>query len=395
MVLRASSESRGFSDAETLPELMGRTMIGFAPGSIQFGFVLNSRSFRTREYEPGPARDRFRVVALGDSFTFASGGLPHQDHWTTLLEAELDGQGGQAVEVLRLGVPDTGPAFQLRLWQIEAAALRPDAVVLGFFIGNDFVDHQEDCGRLCESTPSLGKRLASVSSLYRACRNLIRIHRADPGGARTESARSGSLEPGTAVPGYADAFDPDQPTFERADFVAIEARRMALCLRSEREAFERLLANAVQVIVQLKSEVEGTGAWLVVMLIPDQYQIDDVLVDEVLRMAGTEREDYDLDWPQRRLVEALAPFGVEVLDLLPLFRAQAAPNRLYRPNDTHWNRAGNRIGASALARMLATTAHDDPQHIFSDGFEGPGVDSWAPGAAPDGSRDRHVRHPTG
>ncbi len=150
---------------------MNRTMLGFSPGSVEYGFVLNSTIVQNPGVRTRSGGDRLRVVALGDSFTFASGALPHEDHWTTLLEEELGGRSDRPVEVLRLGVPDTGPAFQLRLWQVEASKLEPDVVVMAFFVGNDFIDHQGDCGVFGGGDRGLSGRLASVSALYRAARN--------------------------------------------------------------------------------------------------------------------------------------------------------------------------------------------------------------------------------
>ena len=378
MLLNASTNAGDFSDAETLPELMGRTMLGFSPGSVDYGFVLNSRSFRTREYDLGPARRGLRVAALGDSFTFASGALPHEDHWTTLLENELDDRSDRPIEVLRLGVPDTGPAFQLRLWQIEVSHLAPDVVVLAFFVGNDFVDHQGDCGVFGGGDGGLSGRLASVSALYRAARNLRRVWGSGAGVWRGAGETGvGGQTGGQPVPGYSEDFDPNQPTFGRDRFLAIEAGRMALCLGSEEEGFQRLADIAAATVSELAAEVEATGAKFVVMLIPDQYQVDDSLVDEVLRHDGGSRDDYDLERPQRVLGDALDATGIQVLDLLPVFRAAGAGGALYRPRDTHWNRRGNELAAAGLADVLAPGGVFGGSAVFSDGLESGSLDAWS------------------
>lgn len=383
MLLRASTDTTDFSDAETLPELMGRTMLGFAPGTVQFGFVLNSRSFRTREYEPGPARDRFRVVALGDSFTFASGGLPHEDHWTTVLQAELGGRAARPVEVLRLGVPDTGPAFQLRLWQVEASRLAPDAVVLAFFVGNDFVDHQPDRGPFADDGRGLSARFASVSAAYRALRNLARV--AGAGGlASADRREAGPAAPGEPVPGYREAFDGGLPTFSEGRFLAIEAERMALCLSSEEAAFEALARRTAAVVEALAVEVEASGASFVVMLIPDQYQVAPELAEAAVRAAGRSLADYDLERPQRVLTAMLEASGIRVLDLLPVLREEAAAAPVYRPRDTHWNARGNRIAADALADLLDPGSAD----VFADDLESGSAGGWS--AVEDGENVRPI-----
>lgn len=294
MVLNASTDTRDFSDVESLQELMERTMLGFSPNSVQYGFRLNSRSFRTREYAPGAAPDRIRVAAMGDSFTFASGALPHEVHWTTLAEQRLDGRLGLPVEVLRFGVPDTGPAFQLRLWQLEVSQLQPDVVVFGFFVGNDFIDHRRVGGLLGSDHRGLGGRLASSSAFYRVTRNLIRVKGAGTAHEQRGDPDGAGAQPGEPVPGYLEAFDPGQPTFGRKEFVAIEAQRMALCLRSQETVFDELAGRAISEVRELAAEIEATGARLIVMVIPDQYQVDGLLVEKILETTGNELEDYDL-----------------------------------------------------------------------------------------------------
>jgi len=384
MLLSTSTRATDFTDAETLPEIMNRSMLGFSPGSVEYGFVLNSRSFRTKEYEPGPARGAFRVVALGDSFTFASGALPHEDHWTTLVEEGLNGAADRPVEVLRLGVPDTGPVFQLRLWQVEASKLRPDVVVMAFFVGNDFVDHQGDCGVFGGGDRGVSGRLASGSALYRVARNLRRVWGADAEPAGRQ--RSGSTPaPGQPIPEYRESFDPNRPSFKRERFIAIEAERMAICLRSEDEAFRQLADRTAGVVIELADDVRHAGARFVVMVIPDQYQVDQGLVEQVLSSTGTRIEDYDFDRPQRVLGRALESEGIEVLDLLPIFRRASSGDELFRPQDTHWNRRGNEVAAESLVDFLATGRAGGGAELFFDGLEDGSPGAWTsvqPGEKP-------------
>ena len=110
---------------------MNESPVGFRPNTREHGFVLNSKSFRTPEYDVSKAAGVHRVLAIGDSFTY--GVVPDADHWTTLLEAGLKDRRTGQVEVLRLGVPGAGTPLQLRLWQIEGQTLDADLVVLRVF----------------------------------------------------------------------------------------------------------------------------------------------------------------------------------------------------------------------------------------------------------------------
>jgi hypothetical protein len=88
------------------------------------------------------------------------------------------------------------------------------------------------------------------------------------------------------------------------------------------------------------------------MLIPDEYQVDPKQRRLVLKAMDVAEPELDLELPQRALRRRLDELGVEHLDLLPVFVEQGRRLRLYRPQDTHWNRAGNSLAAHQLAARL-------------------------------------------
>jgi hypothetical protein len=96
----------------------------------------------------------------------------------------------------------------------------------------------------------------------------------------------------------------------------------------------------------------GAGADCVVVVIPDETQVDAALQDEVARAWARSRESLDFRRPTRAIVEALGQAGIPTLDLLPAFTEAGAAERLYKPRDTHWNVAGNRLAATAIIPPL-------------------------------------------
>ena len=91
-----------------------------------------------------------------------------------------------------------------------------------------------------------------------------------------------------------------------------------------------------------------TGAFLVALL-PDEAQVDGTLQREIERAWGTPSGYVDFARPTRTITEALVRGGLHVVDLLPAFQRESARMKLYKPRDTHWNRAGNRLAADVLA----------------------------------------------
>ncbi len=337
-----------FQEIDSLPKLLEKSVLGYRPYQEFAGFVLNSRSLRTREYTQRKEPGTYRVLALGDSFTFGSGGVPHQQHWPTLLEKGLAKRRAERVEVLRLGVGGTGTEFQLRLWQIEGASLDADAVVVAFFVGNDFFEAQ---GKLAQEFPrSATDRLAAASLGFRLLRNLVRARldtEADSVGDLASPATS-ERRGGYEIPEYAERFDPDAPLMKQAAHLRIESKLMDLTAREYERPFLALFQRVARTLEGFHAEVTETGAKFIVLIVPDVYQVDGTVRDAVLRATQRPLDAYDLDRPQRTLVEFLTARGIDHADLLPTFRQRARSERLYRPRDTHWNPAGNRLAAEFL-----------------------------------------------
>lgn len=323
--------------------LLDTTVVGFQPHTEYAGYVLNGRGLRTREYTALPAAGTYRVAALGDSFVFA--GVADADHWCARLERALGARRAQPVEVLRMGVPGTGPPFYLRLWELEARRLRPDLVVVGLFVGNDFFDEQ---GR-AEGWRGALEQAAAASYSVRLFRNLLRLD--VPLVARTPGASGARHDTGGfEVPGF--AHDDSRPTFSPGAFAEIERDRMTLCLESARVRFGMRLERVLRVLRELNAQAVRSGARLVVVAIPDEYQVDPDVARMAARAEGRVLASYDLDRPQRELGRALAAEGIDHVDLLPVFREHQAREPLYVPRDTHWNRAGHRLAAEALMAHL-------------------------------------------
>ena len=62
--------------------------------------------------------------------------------------------------------------------------------------------------------------------------------------------------------------------------------------------------------------------------------------------------DFDFTAPNRLLSAVLKQQNIEVLDLYDAFSVAAASTALYKPNDSHWNIAGNKLAAETIATDL-------------------------------------------
>jgi len=278
----------------------------------------------------GPKTDReLRILMLGDSFTMGVG-VELSDTFVERLEEVLDRSiVDRDVEIVNAGVAGYSTRQELAFLEHYGKAFEPDAVLLGFFIGNDFTEnagkplHVRD-GYLVDDKGHGGmlpyklRRFVSLNSqLYHFVWPIQRRLRGY--GAVEEQATAQDIaaiftaDDAVAAPSF-------EPTREAIDALAAYCKRENLPLA--------------------------------VVLIPDHTQVIAGAWDQLVGQTGNPASAYDPEAPNRRLRTALAADGVPVLDLLPAFRAADDPERLYLPIDKHWTVAGHEIAVAAAAPFL-------------------------------------------
>ena len=135
-------------------------------------------------------------------------------------------------------------------------------------------------------------------------------------------------------------------------FMGIEWDRMAICLKSNRASLGKMMRRVGPSLEALRDSIEESGAELVVFLIPDEFQVDDELSARLLEINDTDPADFARAAPQRKLVNFLESAGIHHIDGLQRFRSKSGTESLYLPRNTHWNAAGNALGARMIARYI-------------------------------------------
>ncbi len=284
------------------------------PFANERDFRLNSKGFKDSEFS-AKEEDEYRILGIGDSFAF--GVVPYKYNYLTLIESLLQ-EGSKNVQVLNMGIPSTGPKDYLSLLVKEGLALQPDTVLLSFFIGNDFDESKK-------------RKLYEYSYVASLLHYIINI----------QPKYEGSLIHGKSK--YCD----DCPSLNNEEFLKIEFSRSSIYLVDNRE-FPEKLARAVDYLKQISSICKSQDISLVVVLIPDELQINQDLWREVRSAYYPELEEnqWDLRLPNRRLSNELDKLGIANVDLYEHFAASS--RQLYRPRDTHWNIAGNQMAADVV-----------------------------------------------
>jgi hypothetical protein len=117
-------------NAETVHEFGSDPRGYFDPGAT-ITYRTNSHGFRGPETTRRKPRGVFRIVGIGDSFTFGTG-VRNEDTFLSV----LDQRAGAEVEVLNFGVMAYNTEAEVNLMRFEAVHFEPDVVVLCFFLND-------------------------------------------------------------------------------------------------------------------------------------------------------------------------------------------------------------------------------------------------------------------
>jgi hypothetical protein len=307
----------------------------------------NSLGFRDRDYPPKASS--FRILGLGDSFTFGFG-VEEGETFLAIVEERLR---EEAVEVINAGLVGGGPESAARLLEVEGPRLEPDLVVVGFYAGNDLLDallgtdavevregslfwrpgererweSAVEPGRLVRTSrpPSALDRwktlLRTRSHLYRLTSRLYATGR-----GRSEDAGCAPVS-----------------LFQEEAF----------CVRRYPAELEDGWRAATAALERIKAWCDRKGAALALVVIPFRGQVEEDAWRAFLACHRVEADDFDREKPQGLVKGWAEAAGVPLLDLLPALRAAARePGDLYYRGDPHWTPRAHAIAAREILAAL-------------------------------------------
>jgi hypothetical protein len=288
------------------------------PFAQNWDFKLNSQGFNDVEFTEKKA-SVYRILGIGDSFAF--GVVPRQYNFLTVLQSRLR-EHRFNIEVLNMGIPSTGPKEYLALLVREGLALKPDMVLVSFFVGNDFTDSRRGSSR----------RWYTYSYVTSLLRYFFVIWPKYEGRLVHTAAR------------YCD----DCPVYEPSTYLEIVKDRSFIYLSGDPEA-EKLLQDAIFYLKEIQQVCRTKRIDLAVVIIPDEVQVNRFLETEVRSKFPEElKEKWNMTEPIDRLTAALREEKIHYIDLYPQFLVESKARSLYIPRDSHWNIAGNRLAAEII-----------------------------------------------
>jgi hypothetical protein len=326
---------RGFFPQNTEPHPPGLyqldSELGFVltPGAsgtlhdLEWVIDVHVNSMGLRERELGKKqRGETRLLVLGDSFTYGVG-VNAKDAWPKQVEKRMKKDGRHWLTVINAGVPQYGTHQEAVWFERIANLVQPDAVLLGVFLGNDFLDnlkqtrYQIVSGYLVsksydENWISLTERLGIPPELKIALRTRSHLYALLMNAWMELGVRVGWTNTETMLDIYRET-ETDQTK------QAIIAMRQSI----------RLLKRACQ---ERRTPVG-------IVLIPDG------------RVTGilNGREGFRLSMPADLFRMIASQEHLPVLDLGKQFQEDSS---LYFPVDGHWNIAGHELAGAVIAFSL-------------------------------------------
>jgi len=319
---------------------------------------VNSLGFRDREHSVEKPPGTCRILGIGDSFVY--GDVRLKDNFLRVTESELADRLSArwpSVEMIMMGLGGYSPENALGVLRSGALDLSPDLVTLNFFVGND-VTGIPTRGRVYRgrqyyigsSQPVLNVlrklRIFQLSeTMIRQLGSIVAQRQLGKGQGASTEVESRNTEEEEAI-----------GSFPWGDFVMIQARRLPVFLSPPHRRTLKLWDEAEGYLLEFDRLCREADVPWILHVIPSEVQVDPEIRRLVLEALSLSEDAYDFDAPQRRLHDFANAHGITIVDPLPELRAQHSPSeRLYLPNNTHWNVKGNRIAGEILAAAVETT----------------------------------------
>jgi hypothetical protein len=298
---------------------------------------VNEYGFRDRGYPLKKPAGSYRVLGLGDSFVY--GAVSTRDNFLRVAERSLD----DGTDILLMGVPGWSTENELDLLESFGLDLEPDLVIVNFFVGNDVtgipVRGRVIRGNVYPTTSPLPVRnLLRRSQLFVMFESLVLRGMMKQLKGDETPVHTGESESVQVSELYLKIVPHSLPVFSK------EPDKRTAGLWVEAEGY----------LEKIDETCRAAGVHWMLVVIPDEMQVDPAVRSQVLERLDLAATDYDFDAPQQRLDDWARNHNVPLLDLLPVMRAEHSPNaRLYVPNDTHWNERGNLIAGQAVAEAIS------------------------------------------
>ncbi|MCA9473008.1 MAG: SGNH/GDSL hydrolase family protein [Nitrospirales bacterium] len=304
--------------------------------------MVNEHGFRDYVYSKQKPSHVFRIVGIGDSQTASCGFTAIPNAYLKVLEKNLGSLGNAETtyEVLNMGVPNYTPYEYLHMFTKYGVQYDPDLVLVALYVGNDIQAIPQNKDYIVFDGKLISRQALNLADhsefeirvwkwfherkLYRI---LQRAQYANIWQAHDSAGQRG---------------------FNRLSIFLKEQSRTPSDQESTRVAWDDVQTN----LLHIRKAVHDIGARLLVVIIPEEHQINVPLRKTSLQQLKAQAIDYDFEQWNRKLIEFGAAHDIRILDLTPGLAKAIEHERLYFKNDIHLNERGHQLMGEFILDFL-------------------------------------------
>ncbi len=299
-------------------------------------FKTNSLGMFDKEYGP-KQEDDFRILALGDSFTWGAYDVTLNQTFVKIAEQELNKNADKVTfHIANTGVPGYGTDQELLVLQQLTPVLKPDVVLVNFYVNNDFIDNENTGELIVNKKGQLVTKTNSETTPEKIRGGLLKYSHAYRVAERGLLNVIGNIV-GDKFLGKVTNWSKKKHLYNKQD-----------------PLFEAQAAKTQDILSALHKFTEEHNQELVIILIPAKYQVDSNLQKVFMEDNGLTNEEVSMTKPQTRIKEWAETVNVKVIDLLPYLASKNSDNDFYWTLNPHFNPKGQKEVGQIIAYELSS-----------------------------------------
>lgn len=309
-----------------------------------FKVKTNSLGLRSPEVVNPKPQGTYRILFLGDSYTFGLG-VKENEAFPRLIENYLnDNLPGKKKEVINAGLPGVGPGYYYLFLKNNLTLIKPDMVVVAFFMQNDVIDsffsnwEDEDEKGLPTEITSTSSAVDSISGFVLPKKIALKY-------------KVPTLRRLHTFIFLMDTFYPEN-VFSLSFMVSNPVITPETCLyKRDCHDLDAAKAKIEKLFLGIKEQVDHASAKLLVVSIPPEFQISSRGVRFRYGIYIPLFQS-DKDYPYEFFGNYFKEQKVEFLDLRPDLKEKEAEKPLYFSLDNHFNEDGHQATAEIIGPKI-------------------------------------------
>ncbi len=339
---------------------------------------INSIGVRNKELSIPKPVSIFRIVVIGDSYTYGWG-VEEEQTWVRLIEEKIR-VAGKKVEVVNLGKPGANLEDYLEIAKVGIPLLEPDLVVLALLQGDDLHNLGSGMGlrrsRIYKMVNFLFPNITRRMTQYFLMRKLVSDTRTTS--PLRNSAEKNKISAQNSAREILKEFtEEEKKRFDYLDgeikqafmegllnpfliYVAVRYPGTLMSPLSEQKFSEQPNFNyALRIIIRIKEISESAGARLVIFSVPQSFYVNEYAFNTAKRLGFEVQPDMltssRVDEPA---VEVAKRGDLPILVITEEVRKQRDRANLFYPLDMHPTPEGHKLIAESLAPKLQSLLNE-------------------------------------